>query len=512
MQTRKIKKFQPFNTMLLTGLGLISKIVSVLFKIILIIIIGTVGIGYYQLTFPLFVFLFSISSVGIGTTLTMQIAEVGWLETIQNGGFCYAKKITYIASLLSSLILVLFAPYISKLQGAVEIQYIYYSVAISIVSVSLLTFYRAVLRGNKLIRAYAISDIVEQISKLILAMLFAFVFVGFGEIYAVIGVFIGISISAILTLIYIKMVLSKLKVDKINPDKCHLFNKSYFLKCSLIAGVSSILLPFVQIIDSIVVVRMLNIIGFNQIEATTLFGLSRGSISALLNLPNTIIVAIEFLLLPDLLKVKTRTEVSNKCKMTLSFALALGVFIGAMYYAFSSEILSIVYRSSFDSIEKIVAVRLLKIGAFTVVFSSISQIQSVVLQGLKKLHLPIISLCIASVIKILFEIVFIRHLGIYGAELSNVLFYLCLVVLNGCFLIKNKVYFGSLLNLAILLVILVWVWLTRFIYKVISFKINFVFAIILAIVMTSILAFGLGAFVYSKIKKKNHIKKFVSQV
>ena len=257
---------------------------------------------------------------------------------------------------------------------------------------------------------------------------------------------------------------------------------------------------------------MLNIIGFNQIEATTLFGLSRGNISALLNLPNTIIVAIEFLLLPDLLKVKTRTEVSNKCKMTLSFALALGVFIGAMYYAFSSEILSIVYRSSFDSIEKTVAVRLLKIGAFTVVFSSISQIQSVVLQGLKKLHLPIISLCIASVIKILFEIVFIRHLGIYGAELSNVLFYLCLVVLNGCFLIKNKVYFGSLLNLAILLVILVWVWLTRFIYKVISFKINFVFAIILAIVMTSILAFGLGAFVYNKIKKKNHIKKFVSQV
>ncbi len=513
MLSNKPKSFRPFNTILMMALGLGSKITSVLFKIVLIIIIGTVGIGYYQLAFPLFVFLFSISSVGIGTTLTMQIAENGWRETLQNGGFQYAKKSTYVVSLISSILLVLISPFVSKVQGNTDIIYIYYSVAIAIVSVSILTFYRAVLRGNKLIKAYAVSDIIEQFSKLILAVIFSFLFVKWGEIYAVMGVFIGISLSALLTLIYIKIILSKLPSDEKTPDFCILFDKSKFLKSSFIAGLSSVLLPFVQIIDSIVVVRILTLIGFGQIEATSLFGLSRGNISALLNLPNTIIVAIEFLLLPDLLKVKTKNEIIKKCRVTLSFALALGVFVGAIYFAFSSEILTVVYRNSFDGMDKSIAVNLLKIGAVSVIFSSLSQILAVVLQGIKKLHLPIISLTIASILKIVFEIIFIRYLGIYGAELSNVLFYLTLVVSNGIFLINNKVYFGSLLNLAIMISISLWVLLTKVVYSLIAYKVNFIFAIILASVMTSMVVIAFGLMISSKLKKKKFQRKnFYSQV
>ena len=330
MLKNKQRGFRPFNTILMMVLSLGSKITSVLFKIVLIFIIGTVGIGYYQLTFPLFVFLFSISSVGIGTTLTMQIAENGWRETLQNGGFHYAKKSTYIVSLISSALLVLVAPLISKIQGNIEIVYIYYSVAIAIVSVSILTFYRAVLRGNKLIREYAISDIIEQFSKLILSMILAFLFVGVGAVFAVMGVFIGISLSAFLTLVYIKIVLSKFPSDEKTPDCCILFAKSKFIKSSFIAGISSILLPFVQIIDSIVVVRILTLIGYGQIEATSLFGLSRGNISALLNLPNTIIVAIEFLLLPDLLKVKTLLRLmvlSTTCILAFKGMIDMGAFL-----------------------------------------------------------------------------------------------------------------------------------------------------------------------------------------
>ena len=512
MQVLKKGRFSPLNTALLTILGIASKVISVMFKIVLIMVIGTVGIGYYQLAFPLFVFLFSLSSVGVATTLTMNIAESGWGTLVNNGGFRFAKKTTIIVTIALSAGLIIIAPLVAKVQGDLTITYIYYSVAFAILSVSLLTFYRAILRGNEFIKPYAISDIVEQSSKLVLSVLLAFLMMRIGEVFAVVGVFIGIATSAIITLLYIKVVLAKKYITTNEVKSNIVFDKKTFLKFSFIAGISSILLPFVQFIDSIVVVRLLGAIGYSHLNATKLFGLSRGNISALINLPNTIILAIEFLLLPDILKISTKDNVSKKCQTTITIAFAIGVLAGAVFFAFSNEILNFAYGNSFDDFEYSVAVILLKIGAFSVLFSSLAQIQSVVLQGIKKLHLPIISLCIASGIKLLFELVFIKELGIYAAEMSNVLFYLSLSLINGAFLIKNKVYFGTPINLLVLLVILLWVILTKLIFNLIVTKISFIFAIILAIFMTSVLSVLLLLFFISKVKKKKQNENFVNNV
>lgn len=501
------RRFKPLGTVLLSMLGIVSKVISVLFKIVLIIVIGTVGIGYYQLTFPLFVFLFSISSVGISTTLTMQIAENGWGTLIQNRGFNYARKTTIIVSVISSLLLVLFSSLIARIQGNAEIRYIYYSATLAIICVSMLTLYRGVLRGNEKVRAYAISDIIEQLSKLVFAMLFAYLLVGLGELYAVIGVFVGIALSAVVALIYIRVVISKIKAQQpLNPITKE-FDKRQFLKFSLIAGLTSILLPFVQFIDSIVVVRLLSVAGNSLIDATRLFGLSRGNVSALLNLPNTIIVAIEFLLLPDLLKIQDRDKLCKKCQTSITIALLLGAFMGAMFFAFSREIMSIAYGKSFSGNDADIASTLLKIGAIAVIFSSISQIQSVVLQGIKKLHLPIVSLCIASLVKITFELIFIRHIGICAAELSNVLFYISLSLTNGIFLLKNKVPFGNPYNLLFVLAIFAWVFITWVIYRYVLANVNFILAIILAVVMTTIIVVMLVAPIYIHYKKRKMYTK-----
>ena len=95
--------------------------------------------------------------------------------------------------------------------------------------------------------------------------------------------------------------------------------------------------------------------------------------------------------------------------------------------------------------------------------------------------------------------------------MSNVLFYLVLAVLNGVFLYKNKVYYGNPINLLLVISILIWVGLTRLVYNVISLRVNFILAIILAVVMTSLVVVGLGVFVYFKLKKKNN-EKLLSEV
>ncbi len=476
------------NTAILSLFGMLGKVASVLFKIILIVLIGTVGIGYYQLTFPLFVFLFSISSVGISTTLTMYIAENGWHNSKANGSISFARITTLFVSMVAGVLLVIFAPLIAQVQGNKEVATIYFSVAFAVIAVSLLTFYRAILRGNKLIREYATSDIIEQISKLVLCIIFASLFIKISVLLSVVGVFIGIALSSVIALIYIMIVLKKFDYkNKTGETDLLVFEKSQFLKNSFVAGLSSVLIPFVQFIESVIVVRLLSNIGFSSIEATSLFGLSRGNISALLNLPSTIILAIEFLLLPDILSLKSKDKISKKAQNTISIALCLGFFVGAMFYIFGSEILGFVYGKSLVGTNKQLAVELLKVGSISVVFLSIGQVQSVVLQGLKKLHLPIISMGIASAIKLLFEIFFIKEFGIYAVEISNVLFYITLCFINTIFLIRSKIYFGSPINLLYVLSVVLWVLTIKILYGFVSNIFSFITAIILALTMTLIL-------------------------
>lgn len=492
------------TTAVLSVLGLVGKIASVLFKIVLIVLIGTVGIGYYQLTFPLFVFLFSISSVGVSTTITMYIAERGWNVSKSNGSLNFAKKMTLLISIIVSIMLIFFAPQIAKMQGNEEVETIYFSIAFAVVSVSILTLYRAILRGNKLIKEYAISDIIEQISKLSLCIIFASLFMKISVLLSVVGVFVGITLSSLISLVYIMIVLknynSLTNNELLNTE---MFDRPVFLKNALIAGLSSVLIPFIQFLESVIVIGLLCEKGVSSIEATSLFGLSRGNVSALLNLPNTIILAIEFLLLPDILSLKSKIEISKKSQNIISIALCLGLFVALIFYFFGNEILGFVYGKSLVGENKLIADKLLKIGAISVVFLSIGQVETVVLQGVKKLHLPIVSLGVSSIVKLIFELVFIKNLGIYAVEISNVLFYVTLCFINTVFLIKNKIYFGTPKNILYILLVLLFVESIKIAYGILTNMFGFVVSMLLAVILTGMIC-GIILFVAIKLKQKKN--------
>ena len=62
------------GTSLLTGSGMISKILGFFYKVFLSRTIGANGLGLYQLIFPIFVLCMAISSSGIQTAISRYIA------------------------------------------------------------------------------------------------------------------------------------------------------------------------------------------------------------------------------------------------------------------------------------------------------------------------------------------------------------------------------------------------------------------------------------------------------
>lgn len=482
----------------LTSMSAFSKIVSVLFKIIIIYIIGTVGIGYYQLAFPLFVFSYTLSSVGNSTALTMFVAEDS--KTRHNKPIKYASILSLIFSAVISLIIVFLSKSISILQGNASLYIIYLGVASTIISVSLLSTLRGAVRGYKLVKQYAISDALEQITKLVFSVFLSWVLLPLGLIYSVLGVFLGITISAVFSLLYTLVALRHF--EKGLDKSITVFNKRQFWVFAVLSCITSLILPFTQFIDSTLIVRLLESVGYTHLTATKLFGLSRGTISSLLNLPNSLILAIEVLLLPDLIKLKDE-KFLIRAREIINIVVILGTMFSLVFFLFSNEILMVVYGAKLDELELEQAIKLLKIGSFSVFFAGLSQIQSTILQGKKMLYLPIISLIIASISKIVFEIIFIPKLGIVGVELANGLFYIVLSLFNSIFMLIKGIKCGSETNLYGIFAGGLIVVALRIVYLLYALKLNYILSIILSLLTTLVVVGGLYLVAFKLLSSKN---------
>lgn len=437
---------------LLTAFSFLGKIVGALYKIVLVAIIGAVGIGYYQLAFPVFVFLFSLISSGMSTSLTVMVAENKDDPGKAYAVFCFANRLVFVLSLISGGILVAVAPFIAALQGNKIITPIYYVIAFLCVGVNLLNNCKAYLRGSENTGYYVIADSVEQICKFVFSVVLALLFIKKGVLVACVGVFVGIGCSAYLTLavlfvlFFAKRKRSVPKKDILPEDKKRLIN------FSLLACVTTLILPAVQVVDSVIIVNLLQKAGESITNATILFGLSKGTVSALLNVANCILLPIEFLFLPSLVGIKGKDECAAISEKVINIVILVVTPIAAGLFFFSEEIFTLIYSSSLTASEILVAGKLLKIGSLGLVFSAIATMQNTMFQGVKKLQYPIFSLLIALVLKIVFEILLINKLSIYAVELSGVLYGLMLVLINFIFLLKEGYEVSAPINCAFMIV------------------------------------------------------------
>ena len=74
------------------------------------------------------------------------------------------------------------------------------------------------------------------------------------------------------------------------------------------------------------------------------------------------------------------------------------------FVIFGEQILLFLYGGSFDFVELSLAIKLLFVGAFNIIFLSLVQVSATVLQGLGKQNEPVKSMFIGCVIKIVLDL------------------------------------------------------------------------------------------------------------
>lgn len=158
-------------------------------------ILGGEGIGLYQMAFPIYLMALSISSAGIPVAISIITAE-----RVALGDVLGARRIFRISLAILTVTGILFsmATYLGA-EWLIDLRFIrdpraYYAIvalAPAIFFVTMLSSYRGYLQGWQRMTPTAVSQVVEQIFRVITMVLFAYMLLPSGLEFAAAGASLG---------------------------------------------------------------------------------------------------------------------------------------------------------------------------------------------------------------------------------------------------------------------------------------------------------------------------------
>ena len=152
--------------------GFITKVIGALYRIPLTNLLGAEGIGIYQMVFPLYCLLLTVSSTGVPNGIAKLIAEGNDAETTLKS----ALKLFIPIGIIGRLVMAIFSSKIATLQGNSLATKSYIFISPSVLAVSVISCFRGYYQGLIDMKPTAISQVLEQVIKLIFGLSLTYAF------------------------------------------------------------------------------------------------------------------------------------------------------------------------------------------------------------------------------------------------------------------------------------------------------------------------------------------------
>ena len=381
-----------------------AKLLGAIYRSPLTNMIGGYGLGLYQMIFPVYAVLLDLSGAGLPTAMSKTISSYKGLDREQFAYTCLrkARRAFFIVGLFFVSILAICSKIFAGLQGNSNAYLGYLFLAPAILPVCMLSCYRGYFQGLLVMQPTALTQIIEQVFKLIFGLLFVQAFLPNIPL-AVGGATLGITLSEVVALISI-YIMYKTRRKKLNlnlrnnfSDNAKLF--SAIIKVIIPVTITSILLPLSQVLDSFI---LINKISAYSKDATSLYGLLSGVALTIIGLPVALCYGIATVTIPSVSAVDNNKKDSLSVKsMFITMLFSLGFAI--LCYCFSKTIISILF-SRLTLAEKNISTALLKILSGGIVLLSMLQTQNAILIAYGKNFVPSITLFFGVMCKIFINI------------------------------------------------------------------------------------------------------------
>lgn len=438
---------------ILAAAGLICKLIGVLFRIFAVRIVGEQGMFYYELVYPTYSWLLIISSSGIPTAISRMVAERAAV-----GNHDGARRVFRLSLLLLLLIgavtsaLMFFgAGWLGEtvLNGGEGAKYSMMALAPALLFVSLICAYRGYLQGLQRMTGTSVSQFAEQVFKFIFGLLIAgmlykrFEGTEFCNAAGAAGLLLGVTVSEILALIVMIVFYVRARgqypalIEDPNPHE-PVVGPMLAIAIPITLGAS--ILPIANFLDSVMIKRLLERIGMSAETAELNYTSLCLYVRSIINLPATLTVGIAMSIVPAISAARVRDDrsgVQNLSLLSLKIAMAIGMPCAVGLSVLAGPIIKLLY-SRVTPEAFAIAVPLMHVAAFTVIFISLVQTATGALQGAGRHRLPMWFLLIGGLTKIAVNFIFIpmKEINILGAVFSNLACYGIAGILDTAALLK----------------------------------------------------------------------------
>lgn len=428
------------GALILTIAGIIVKIIGAVNRILLSRLLGGEGIGLYQLAYPIYLLALSISSAGIPVAISILVAEKVALHDYRG-----AKKVFRLSLIVLSVLGVVFTVLLwFGAQWLIDWHFIrdpraYYAILAltpAIFFVTILSSYRGYFQGLQMMVPSAISQIVEQLLRVVTMIVLAYMLLPKGIEYAAAGATFGAAPGAVFGLLvllyfyYRKRSYFKEQIEMQTVVGSESSGRIIYriIQLAIPVSLASIMVPIVANIDLLVVPARLEVAGYTTEQATELYGYLTGMAVSLINLPTILAASLAASLVPAISEAYTlgnRATIVNRTAtaMRLTVLICFPSFVGMWLLA--TPISQMLYGTPNAG----TSIAILSLG---VVFLGIHQTTTGVLQGLGRTGIPVKNLVFSALIKIILSyfLTAIPSLGIKGAAWATVADFFFAAILN----------------------------------------------------------------------------------
>ncbi len=432
-------------------IGIVVKAIGAVFRIPLGNLITEDGMAYYQAAYPTYVFLLAIASAGMPVAISKMVSERVALNDYKGANDVFRKALRSLLfiGVVASVLMVLLSNPIANIVGIPESSYSFIAIAPSLFFVAVISAYRGYFQGLQMMSPTAFSQLIEQAGKLGLGLYFAYLWKDYGLEYGAAGAMLGVTISEIMAFIFMIAVYKIRKTDikskisttatlRSQPIEAGIGNRLFRLALPVIIGACA--MPLVQLADTAIVTNSLMDIGYTYDQAKGLFGLLTGFVNPLINMPAVLSMALAMSLVPAISSSLAKNDTlgaAKKSGMGFKLAMLVGLPCAVGFFLLAQPIMHLLFSGlKGDSLET--AGTLLAIMAIGVLFLTILQTMTGILQGLGKTRIPVINLFIGVAVKIAVSLIYIRmpDVNIKGAAIGTVACYAIAALLDVIFVLK----------------------------------------------------------------------------
>lgn len=342
----KKSKFIKSTIILIIG-GFLTKILGMFIKIVMTRLLGTKGIGTYMLISPTFTLLIGLASLGMPVAISKLVAE----DKRNNKNLVFSSiPIVMIINIIIMATLIFISPFIAeKLLNEPKTYYALLAIGMVLPFISISSILRGYFFGKEKMIPHVVSNITEDLVRLIILSIGIPYFLQKGIEYAMAFIVLS-NIASELTSIFILFFFlpKNFKITKkdIKPIKN---NIKEIMNIGLPTTGSRLIGSIGYFLEPIILTYALLKIGLTNDQIITEYGIINGYIMPLLLLPSFFTMAISQALIPTVSHAYANghiTYTKNKIKQAIFFSLLIGLPVTIFFEICPTIPLKLIYNTT----------------------------------------------------------------------------------------------------------------------------------------------------------------------